>query len=72
MSARDGATPRSGITKTKFPKESARQGNGGNSEKLKSHEPDLSAEATVVANYLDWLLFRPRGKNRHPKIKARH
>ncbi|MDA5193736.1 endopeptidase La [Govanella unica] len=49
------------IKKTKFSKE-AREKAMGEMKKLRSMSP-MSAEATVVRNYLDWLLSIPWGKN---------
>ena len=48
------------IKKTKFSKE-AREKAEGEFKKLKQMSP-MSAEATVVRNYLDWLLSIPWGK----------
>jgi ATP-dependent Lon protease len=48
------------IAKTKLSKE-ARQKAEGELKKLKAMSP-MSAEATVVRNYLDWLLSLPWGK----------
>jgi ATP-dependent Lon protease len=48
------------IRKTKFSKE-AREKANGEVKKLRSMSP-MSAEATVVRNYLDWLLSLPWGK----------
>ncbi|WP_074380783.1 endopeptidase La [Bartonella doshiae] len=53
------------ITKTKFSKE-AREKAEAEFRKLRSMSP-MSAEATVVRNYLDWLLAMPWGKK--SKIK---
>ncbi|KEC55532.1 endopeptidase La [Bartonella koehlerae] len=53
------------ITKTKFSKE-AREKAGAELRKLRNMSP-MSAEATVVRNYLDWLLAMPWGKK--SKIK---
>ncbi len=47
------------VTKTKFSKE-AREKIDGEIKKLKSMSP-MSAEATVVRNYLDWMLSIPWG-----------
>ncbi|WP_336276218.1 endopeptidase La [Bartonella sp. CB178] len=53
------------IAKTKFSKE-AREKAGAELKKLRNMSP-MSAEATVVRNYLDWLLAIPWGKK--SKIK---
>nr|AAT46132.1 Lon protease [Bartonella henselae] len=53
------------ITKTKLSKE-AREKAGAELRKLRNMSP-MSAEATVVRNYLDWLLAMPWGKK--SKIK---
>ncbi|AFR26228.1 Lon protease [Bartonella quintana] len=53
------------ITKTKLSKE-AREKAGAEFRKLRNMSP-ISAEATVVRNYLDWLLSMPWGKK--SKIK---
>ena len=53
------------IEKTKFSKE-AREKARGELKKLRQMSP-MSAEATVVRNYLDWLLGIPWGKR--SKIK---
>src|SRR4051795_9968223 len=53
------------IEKTKFPKE-AREKALGELKKLRQMSP-MSAEATVVRNYLDWMLGIPWG--RRSKIK---
>ncbi|EJF81678.1 Lon protease [Candidatus Bartonella washoeensis] len=53
------------ITKTKFSKE-AREKAEAEFRKLRNMSP-MSAEATVVRNYLDWLLAMPWGKK--SKIK---
>ena len=54
------------IAKTKLSKE-AREKAGAEIKKLRSMSP-MSAEATVVRNYLDWLLSIPWGKR--SKVKA--
>ncbi|MDD7908500.1 endopeptidase La [Pseudovibrio exalbescens] len=54
------------IKKTKLSKE-AREKAGAEMKKLKQMSP-MSAEATVVRNYLDWLLSIPWGK----KSKIKH
>jgi ATP-dependent Lon protease len=54
------------ISKTKLSKE-ARDKADAEFKKLKQMSP-MSAEATVVRNYLDWLLSMPWGKN--PKVKT--
>jgi len=53
------------IKKTKFSKE-AREKAEGELKKLKSMSP-MSAEATVVRNYLDWLLGVPWGEQSRVK-----
>ncbi|MCG8690721.1 MAG: endopeptidase La, partial [Minwuiales bacterium] len=54
------------IAKTKLSKE-AREKAGAEIKKLRSMSP-MSAEATVVRNYLDWLLSIPWGKR--SKVKS--
>lgn len=54
------------ITKTKFSKE-AREKADGEFKKLRQMSP-MSAEATVVRNYLDWLLGLPWGKSSRIKV----
>ncbi|MDZ7601044.1 MAG: endopeptidase La, partial [Hoeflea sp.] len=54
------------IAKTKLSKE-AREKADGEFKKLKQMSP-MSAEATVVRNYLDWLLGLPWGKKSKIKI----
>ncbi|MBL4645063.1 MAG: endopeptidase La [Rhizobiales bacterium] len=54
------------IAKTKFSKE-AREKAEGEMKKLRQMSP-MSAEATVVRNYLDWLLGIPWGKKSKVKI----
>ncbi len=53
------------IKKTKLSKE-AHEKAGAELRKLRNMSP-MSAEATVVRNYLDWLLAMPWGKNRKLK-----
>ncbi|MVA99191.1 endopeptidase La [Nitratireductor sp. CAU 1489] len=53
------------IKKTKLSKE-AREKAGAELKKLRAMSP-MSAEATVVRNYLDWLLSIPWGKNSRVK-----
>ncbi|MGI9393145.1 MAG: endopeptidase La [Boseongicola sp.] len=53
------------IAETKFSKE-AREKAEGELKKLKSMSP-MSAEATVVRNYLDWMLAIPWGKKSRVK-----
>ena len=62
------------INKTKFTKE-ARDKARGELKKLRTMSP-MSAEATVVRNYLDWLLSIPvaaahQGQARHQRRRAR-
>ncbi len=54
------------IKKTRFPKE-VRTRAEGELRKLRQMSP-MSAEATVVRNYLDWLLAVPWGKKKSVKI----
>lgn len=54
------------IEKTKFSKE-AREKADGEMKKLRQMSP-MSAEATVVRNYLDWLLGLPWGKSSRIKV----
>lgn len=58
------------IAKTKFSKE-AREKAESELKKLKSMSP-MSAEATVVRNYLDWLLCLPWGKKSRIKKDLAH
>ncbi|MDC0131563.1 endopeptidase La [Alphaproteobacteria bacterium] len=58
------------IAKTKFSKE-AREKAESELKKLKSMSP-MSAEATVVRNYLDWLLCLPWGKKSQIKKDLAH
>ena len=58
------------ISKTKLSKE-AREKADGEMKKLKSMSP-MSAEATVVRNYLDWLLAVPWGKKSRIKKDLTH
>jgi ATP-dependent Lon protease len=58
------------IKKTKLSKE-AREKALGEVKKLKTMSP-MSAEATVVRNYLDWMLSIPWGKRSKIKKDVRH